>query len=95
MGRNLTLALEMRRLSRGEIGAAHGRNRGAPRADGGLLEMVEPLGDRVLLTIRLGDLRLRALTRVRPGVEALTVRIPRERIHWFSAATGDRLAGAA
>jgi ABC-type sugar transport system ATPase subunit len=64
-----------------------------PLPDGreGHLEMVEPLGDRVLLTIRLGDVSLRALARSRPPGEALSVRLAPERIHWFSAATGERL----
>jgi ABC-type sugar transport system ATPase subunit len=61
----------------------------------GRLEMVEPLGDRVLLTIRVGDLTLRALARARPSAEVLSVRIPPERIHWFSAATGERVDGPA
>lgn len=59
----------------------------------GVLEMVEPLGDRALLTLRLGDQSVRALTRSRPSVEALWVRLPLQKLHWFSAATEERLSG--
>ncbi len=61
----------------------------------GILEMAEPLGDRTLLTIRLGELRLRALTRPQAPAGTLSVRIPREKVHWFSLATGERLGGGA
>jgi len=60
---------------------------------GAELELAEPLGDRTLLTFRVGGLRLRALTRSgdpAPG-RGVRVRIPVAKVHWFSAATGDRL----
>ena len=58
---------------------------------GAELEFAEPLGDRTLLTLRVGGLRLRAL--VRSGVPAgsLRIRVPGGTVHWFSAATGDRI----
>jgi len=58
---------------------------------GGEIELAEPLGDRTLLTIRIGGLRLRALTRATARAGSVGVRIPPESVHWFSAATGARL----
>jgi len=64
-----------------------------PLDDGleGTVELEEPQGDRTLLTIRIGRLRLRALTRIRSSNGTLSVRIPRASLHWFDAATGRRL----
>lgn len=55
------------------------------------VELSEPLGARVLLTLEVKGRSLRAL--VPPGgePEPLFVRWPAERIHWFDAATEKRL----
>jgi multiple sugar transport system ATP-binding protein len=58
----------------------------------GELELAEPLGDRTLLTIRVGGLRLRALTRSKVYAGSLFVRLPPGKVHWFSAATGERIS---
>ena len=57
------------------------------------LELAEPLGDRTLLTFRVGGLLLRALARsgTPVGNHRVRVRIPAGKVHWFSAATGDRI----
>ena len=60
----------------------------------GELEVAEPLGDRTLLTIRVGGVRLRSLTRSPVPASILSARIPPEKVHWFSAATGERLPAA-
>jgi multiple sugar transport system ATP-binding protein len=58
----------------------------------GRLEFVEPLGAHELLTIRVGDDTVRALVAPRHWPERLGVRWPLERLHWFEAAGGRRLA---
>jgi ABC-type sugar transport system ATPase subunit len=65
----------------------------APEEGGleGRLELLEPTGDRTLLTIRIGDERLRALVPARPWPERLRVRVAPDRLHWFDAATERRL----
>jgi multiple sugar transport system ATP-binding protein len=54
-------------------------------------ELAEPLGATVLLTLRVGESRLRALAAPQEWPERLWVRWPPERIHWFDAATEARL----
>ena len=51
----------------------------------------EPAGDRVLLTLRLGEESVRALTAPRDWPEAVFVHVPPEKLHLFSAATERRL----
>jgi ABC-type sugar transport system ATPase subunit len=54
-------------------------------------ELSEPLGATVLLTLRVGQSRLRALAAPRDWPSPLWVRWPPERIHWFDAASERRL----
>jgi ABC-type sugar transport system ATPase subunit len=63
-----------------------------PGAWQGTLELSEPGGDRVLLTLRVGELRLRAFAPPRAWGERLWARANPERLHWFDAASGKRLA---
>jgi ABC-type sugar transport system ATPase subunit len=56
----------------------------------GTVELAEPLGDRVLLTIRLGGERLRALVPEDRNGD-VRVSVPPARLHWFDAATEKRL----
>ncbi len=63
-------------------------------ADGGLegaVELAEPTGERTLLTVRVGEQVLRAFAAPRPWPGRVRLRIAREKIHWFSAATEKRL----
>jgi ABC-type sugar transport system ATPase subunit len=62
-----------------------------PGAMEGTLELSEPGGDRLLLTIRVGDERLRAFAPPGPWPEKLWVRADPVRLHWFDAATEKRL----
>ncbi len=55
------------------------------------LELAEPLGDRVLLTLRVGEESLRALTPPGARSERLWARLPPERLHWFDGQTEARL----
>ena len=55
------------------------------------LELSEPLGDRVLLTLRVGDETLRALVPHRAWPDVLYVSVQPARILWFDAHTGRRL----
>ncbi len=55
------------------------------------LEVAEPLGDRVLLTLRVGEESLRALVPPRDWSERLWARVDPGRLHWFDAATEARL----
>jgi multiple sugar transport system ATP-binding protein len=55
------------------------------------LEQAEPLGDRLLLTLRVGDTPVRALAAPRDYPAAVRLVIPPERLHWFDAATERRL----
>jgi multiple sugar transport system ATP-binding protein len=58
----------------------------------GALELQEPGGDRVLLTIRVGSQKLRAFAAPRAWGERLWVRPNSGRVHWFDAARENRLA---
>ena len=55
------------------------------------VEVEEPLGAATLLTLRVGDEKLRALARPREWPERVWVRWPTEKTHAFDAATGRRL----
>ena len=57
----------------------------------GAVHLCEPMGDRVLLTIRVGEESLRAFGPVRPWPEKVWVRVPAEKVHCFDAATEERL----
>ncbi len=54
----------------------------------------EPSGDRVLLTLRIGEETLRALAPPSGWPETVHVRVPPEKLHVFSAKTGKRLGEA-
>ncbi len=58
----------------------------------GAVELVEPTGERTLLTVRVGGQTLRAFAAPRPWPDRVRVRIPGAKVHWFSAATEKRLA---
>ena len=55
------------------------------------VEVIEPLGDRVLLTLRKDSERLRALTAARSWPRRVFVLVPAERVHWFDAESGRRI----
>jgi len=55
------------------------------------LELMEPLGDRALLTLRVGGERLRALAPPADRPPRTWARVPLDRRHWFDAATERRL----
>jgi multiple sugar transport system ATP-binding protein len=55
------------------------------------VELREPLGAHVLLTLRVGGTTARALVPPREWPERLFTRWPTERIHWFDASTEQRL----
>jgi multiple sugar transport system ATP-binding protein len=55
------------------------------------VDLAEPMGADVLLTLRIGDLPLRALVRVKNWPKRLHVRWPAERIHWYDARSGKRV----
>ena len=57
----------------------------------GTVQLSEPMGDRVLLTIRIGEENLRTFGAVRPWPEKLWVRVSAEKVHCFDAATEKRL----
>jgi multiple sugar transport system ATP-binding protein len=57
----------------------------------GAVQISEPTGDRVLLTIRVGDETLRAFGALRPWPEKLWVRFPPDKLHWFDAGTEKRV----
>jgi multiple sugar transport system ATP-binding protein len=57
----------------------------------GTVELLEPMGERTLLTIRVGDQTLRAFAAPRAWPDRVSVRIPTERVHWFSAVTQERI----
>jgi multiple sugar transport system ATP-binding protein len=66
-------------------------------AGGGLeaaVELAEPTGDRVLLTLAVGGQRLRALVPPRAWPAKVWVELPEARRHWFDAATERRLEAA-
>jgi multiple sugar transport system ATP-binding protein len=63
-----------------------------PGAWEGVLELSEPGGDRVLLTVRIGEQRLRAFAEPRPWSERLWVQANQARLHWFDAGSEKRLA---
>ncbi len=51
----------------------------------------ENLGSQVLLTLAVGDLRIRALVPESPPGERISIRFPASRRHWFDLASGGRL----
>ena len=53
--------------------------------------VVEPLGSRVLVTVRVGGEQARVLAEPADWPESLWLRWPAERLHWFDAETGARL----
>jgi len=57
----------------------------------GELEVVEPLGSQVLLTLRVGGERVRALAAPAERPAASWVRWPGGSLHWFEAESGRRL----
>jgi multiple sugar transport system ATP-binding protein len=59
-----------------------------------LVELAESTGDRTLLTIRIGDDRLRALAAARDWPEKVWARLPAEKLHWFDGGTEQRLLPA-
>jgi multiple sugar transport system ATP-binding protein len=58
------------------------------------LDLVEPIGDRALLTLRVGGETLRALAPHRDWAEELFASVEPARLLWFDAATGRRLGSA-
>jgi hypothetical protein len=54
--------------------------------------VVEALGSRALVTVRVGEEQARVLAEPLDWPETLWLRWPRERLHWFDAATGARLS---
>jgi ABC-type sugar transport system ATPase subunit len=59
------------------------------------LEVTEPLGDRTLLTLRVGDETLRALAPHRAWPDALFALVDPARFLWFDGDTGRRLEARA
>jgi len=57
------------------------------------LELAEPLGERTLLSLRLGTQPLRVLAPPREYPGTLWATVASERLHWFDAATDRRLGG--
>ena len=55
------------------------------------VRIVEPLGSRALITVRAVEEQARILAEPSDWLEALWMRWPRDRLHWFDAATGARL----
>src|ERR1051325_1349626 len=55
--------------------------------------VVEPLGSRVLVTVRVGEEQARVLAEPADWPEALWLRWPPGRLGWLDAATGARLGG--
>jgi multiple sugar transport system ATP-binding protein len=53
--------------------------------------LLEPTGDRVLLTLRVGDQTLRAYAPAIPWPESVFVKLDPLRCHWFDAETEKRL----
>jgi multiple sugar transport system ATP-binding protein len=67
---------------------------GEQRLEGGWeveRELAEPLGSHVLLTLRVGGLRTRALAAPREWPSRLWARWPAHRVHWFDAETERRV----
>jgi hypothetical protein len=62
-----------------------------PGAFAAALELAEPSGDRTLLTLRVGEERLRAFAPPRTFPERLFARPDPARLHFFSAETERRL----
>lgn len=54
--------------------------------------VIEPLGSRVLLTLKVGGEEARVLAEPADWPGTIWTRWPSERLHWFDAATGTRLA---
>jgi multiple sugar transport system ATP-binding protein len=65
----------------------------SPLAGGweGRLAVAEPTGDRLLLTLSVGQESLRALVPPRDIAERIWARVAPERLHWFDAETELRL----
>jgi multiple sugar transport system ATP-binding protein len=61
----------------------------------GVVELAEALGDRTLLTIRVGEELVRVLAGARAWPEKLWLRLPSEKLHWFDAESERRLTLAA
>lgn len=57
----------------------------------GRLEVAEPTGDRLLLTLKVGGESLRALVPPRELDERIWARVAPERLHWFDADTESRI----
>jgi hypothetical protein len=49
------------------------------------------MGDRTLLTVRVGEEALRVLAAPRAWPERLWLRLPPEKLHWFDAESEQRL----
>jgi ABC-type sugar transport system ATPase subunit len=64
---------------------------GAPGAFEAHRLVVEPMGAQALLTLRVGGHTIRALAAPRDWPERIAVRWPVEHVHWFDAASGQRL----
>jgi multiple sugar transport system ATP-binding protein len=58
------------------------------------VDLAEPTGDRVLLTLRIGGETVRALAPPGEWPERVRASVPPDRIHFFDAATGQRLERA-
>jgi len=58
------------------------------------VELAEPTGDRVLLTLQVGEETVRALAPPGEWPERVWATVARERIHFFDAATEERLEPA-
>jgi len=55
------------------------------------LELAEPLGERMLLSLRVGEAPLRALAPSREYPGRVWASVPSDRLHWFDVATERRL----
>ena len=66
----------------------------APLTEGAEAEVIvaEPTGPRTLLTLDAGGVRLRVLAASRDWGPRVHVRLPRERLHFFDAGSGARVA---
>ena len=74
-----------------DVAVSEGPREGGDGTLDGAVELAEPTGERTLLTVGVGEQTLRAFAAPRPGPERVRVRIPADKIHWFSAATEKRL----
>jgi ABC-type sugar transport system ATPase subunit len=98
-GRGLTLpvpeALRGRRELLVGLRPEHVEVASSPLADGwkASLQVAEPTGDRLLLTLRVGEESLRALVPPLELADEVWARVAPERLHWFDAETELRLEG--